>query len=224
VDIFFISYKEHNREENWSRLCSFHPDSKRIHGFKGIDTVHLICDTNSSTSYFWTVDGDNWLTKPLEADPYSDLILYKAIDPLHNTPTLLGGVKLWRKGAMVNKNMDKGDFSLNATDKKVISEEIFSITRYNTSAFDAWKTSFRHCVKLMSVIFKSRPNASNIDNYIKQWADTKNSMEANSMWSYKGYTDAIEYVNLHDDNMSELNKINDYDWLELYFGEKYGTP
>jgi hypothetical protein len=222
VNIFFISFKEHNCEENWLRLLSYHPDAKRIHGITGIDNVHMACNNLSNTEYFWTVDGDNWLTKSLEVDNRtSDLILYKAIDPIHNAPTLLGGVKLWRKDAIINPNMNKGDFSLNATKEKIVLDRVFSITRYNSSPFDAWKTAFRHCVKLMSVILRSRPDAKGIDTYINQWKESKNSIEQNSEWCYLGYLDAEAYVSKYDNNMFELNKINDYLWLESFFENNY---
>lgn len=223
-DVFFISYREHNAEENWKHCKVYHPNAMRIHGVKGIDRIHLACDTLATTDYFWTVDGDNWLLIPLHyEDPQHDLTMFSARDPVTHEKTLLGGVKLWRKGSIINKDMSKGDFSLNATKNKTTTEILLSETRYNSSAFDAWKTSFRHCVKLMSVIFRSRPNAKNIDTYIEQWRSCGLSTSKNSNWAYQGYLDAEEYVGKYDNDMSRLNMINDYDWLENYFREKHGT-
>lgn len=224
MDIFFISFKEINCESNWQRLKELHPTANRIHGVVGIDRVHLLCDELATTDYFWTVDGDNWITEPLVFnEPEADLTMFKAVDPLHQTLTLLGGVKLWRKGSIVNRDMSKGDFSLNATKSKQVLDLALSITKYNDSEYDAWKTAFRHCVKLMSVIFQSRPNAKNLDTYISQWRATKDVTEKNAEWAYKGYLDAVEYVDLHDPNLEELYKINNYVWLENYFKEKHVT-
>lgn len=226
MDIFFISFKETNCETNWKRLKDLHPEAKRIHGVVGIDKVHLICDTLSSTEFFWTIDGDNYITKSLHYDApiESDLVMFKAIDPIQKSLTLLGGAKIWRKGSIINRDMSKGDFSLNATKSKEVVDKEYSFTLYNASRYDAWKTSFRHCVKLMSVIFKSRPNAKNIDAYIEHWRSTKSSNEKNADWAYQGFVDAENYVKLYDNNLEELHKINDYNWLENYFREKYGTP
>lgn len=226
MDIFFISFKESNCEENWRRLRELHPESKRLHGIKGIDKVHLTCDSLATTEFFWTIDGDNYLTRPLHYDSEitTDLVMFKAIDPLQKTLTLLGGAKLWRTGSIVNKNMSKGDFSLNATKTKEIVDKEYSFTLYNNSPYDAWKTSFRHCVKLMSVIFRSRPNAKNIDVYIDQWRATGKSTEKNAEWAYKGYLDASIYVEMYDNNLEELYKINNYEWLENYFRKQYGSP
>jgi hypothetical protein len=225
VDVFFISFKESNSEINWQRAKELHPDAVRLHGIQGIDRVHLLCDELCKTEFFWTVDGDNWLSKPLVYNEAidTDLIMFKANDPLHKNLTLLGGVKLWRKGSIVNRDMSKGDFSLNATRRKIVVDKAYSDTIYNKTPYDAWKTAFRHCVKLMSVIFQSRPNAKNLDTYIEQWKSCKDIYELNANWAYQGYIDAKEYVELFDNNLEELYKINNYEWLEKYFKDRHGT-
>jgi hypothetical protein len=226
MDIFFISFKESVCEHNWSQLLLIHPEAKRIHGIHGIDRSHIACDQLSASEYFWTVDGDNLVTEKLiYNDPIVyDLLMFKSFDPLQENLTLLGGVKLWKKGSIINKTMSKGDFSLNATKNKIVIDKCYSTTLYNASPFDAWKTSFRHCVKLMSVIFQNRPNAKNIDLYLNQWRSCKDKTSLNSQWAYLGYVDAEQYVSKVDNNISQLNKINDYQWLEEYFGVKYGAP
>ncbi len=225
ADIFFISFKESNCEQNWDRLKYLHPNAIRLHGITGIDKVHNTCDSLSSTDYFWTVDGDNYVLKLLEWNESisHDLLMFKAIDPIHKNLTLLGGVKLWRKNSIINKDMSKGDFSLNATKNKIVIDHAYSETRYNSSPYDAWKTSFRHCVKLMSVIFRSRPNAKNIDEYLNQWKRCANITVLNSNWSYQGYLDACNYVKLYDNNVEQLNLINNYEWLEKFFKDTHGT-
>ena len=117
--------------------------------------------------------------------------------------------------------MDKGDFCLNATKSKRVVEDYFSETRYNVSEFDTWKTSFRHCVKLLSVIFKNRPNATNIDTYVDQWRNSAHSKAQFAKWAYLGYIDASNYVKLHDNDMEQLFKINNYQWLKYYFDNIY---
>jgi len=224
VDIFFISFRESNAEENWQRLLTLHPYAKRVHGVKGIDKIHNACDSLSSSRFFWTVDGDNYLLQPLTVvDSFdSDLIMFHALDPIHKTPTLLGGVKLWRKGSM-SKTMDHGDFCLNATRSKLISDLIYSETRYNGSEFDAWKAAFRHCVKLNTDILGSR--SKNRDRYLLQWESCSRIDNGHNYanWAYRGYTDAITYANTNGNDFDEVHKINDFDWLEIYFETLYPT-
>jgi hypothetical protein len=219
-----MSYRESNAEENWCRTKDLHPNAIRLHGIQGIDNIHLLCNQLAKTEFFWTIDGDNYLTQKLVYDynnVHTDLVLFKATNPLNDIPTMLGSVKLWRADKFVNKDMSKGDFTLNATKDKQIIETIFSETRYNASPFDAWKTSFRHCVKCMSVIFRNRPNAKNLDDYIEQWRKCGELNKLNSDWAYKGYLDAREYSEKYNNQINELHKINDYDWLENYFETKY---
>ena len=224
MNIFFMSYKESNAEDNWIRVKFLHKDAIRLHGITGIDSVHMLCNQLSKTDYFWTVDGDNWLLTALDYNYNSintDLVIFKAVDPLQKKLTGLGGVKLWRKDHFVNKDMSKGDFTLNATKDKIILDKAFSETRYNSSPFDAWKTAFRHCVKCMTVIFRSRPLAKNLDTYIAQWRNCQYINELNANYAYLGYLDAVDYSKKFDNNIVELSKINDYNWLENYFNAKY---
>lgn len=225
MDVFFLSYRESNCETNWQRVLELHPNAIRIHGVSGIDKVHMLCDSISSSEYFWTVDGDNYLLMKLEHTEKieNDLLMFSAIDPLSNASTFLGGVKLWKKNAMNPDALQMGDFSLNATPNKKTIEKNFSISKYNQSPFDAWKTAFRHCVKLTSILLANRPNAKNIDHYLKIWSESNHSVAENSQWAYNGYVDALEYTATHKGNKSELLKINDYDWLSNMFNEKYGT-
>jgi hypothetical protein len=226
-DTFFISFNETNQEKNWKTVLEFHPNAIRLHGIKGIDKVHLICNDICSTERFWTIDGDNVLFSKLEWEVTEsleniDLFLFDAMDPIQQTFTNLGGVKLWKKNSIINNNMSKGDFCLNATNTKCVIHHALSITEYNTSPYDTWKTAFRHCVKLKSKIFENREFATNIKQYLTQWENCKNLDNGtnNAKWAYRGFHDAGKYVDKMN-NFNSLLKINDYNWLREYFKEKY---
>lgn len=218
MNVFFMSYNESNCESNWKTILSFHPNTIRLHGIKGIDKVHNTADSLATTPYFWTVDGDNCLTKQLNyiINDDTDLFMFKGIDPIINKHTLLGGVKLWKKNSIIHKTMEKGDFCLNATKTKKILDDTYSIVEYNSSPYDTWKTAFRHCVKLLSCIFRNK-TSKNIDMYLLQWQSCKDLKTKNAEWAYKGYLSAKEYVDKYDNNLRELNKINDYYWLKNYY-------
>jgi hypothetical protein len=222
-DVFFISYGESNQEENWQRLLEFHPEAKRLHGIDGIDRVHLACDSLSTSDWFWTVDGDNYLLHRLawwvdNADV--ELFMFNALDPIVNQPTTLGGVKLWKKGNIVNTDMSKGDFCLNATPSKWVHKDVFSISRFNATPYEAWKTAFRHCVKLQSRILENRYKADSMERYLNNWENCKNLDNGvnNANWAYQGFLDAKDFV------LSEnpLTTINEYRQLKKYFKDKHG--
>lgn len=222
-DIFFISFNESNQEVNWQRVRELHSSAMRIHGVKGIDKVHVACNNLATTEWFWTVDGDNWLVEPLEWDITEDvdLLMFHAFDPITTVWTKLGGVKLWRTNSLINTTMDKGDFCLNATKSKLSPSKAFSFTNYNATPYEAWKTSFRHCVKLMSFIIKDRPLAKNVDFYLNHWKACKDLDNGtnNAIWSYRGYEDAAKYVEQNNHIPENIFMINNYQWLRDYFNK-----
>jgi hypothetical protein len=223
-DVFFISFNESNQEINWQRVQELHPNAVRLHGIRGIDRVHLLCNELASTERFWTVDGDNWLLEKMyykQSERDADLLLFHALDPVTKRWTKLGGVKLWKKDTIVNKDMSKGDFCLNAVETKHSPLKIFSRTDYNATRYEAWKTAFRHCVKLLSPILGDRPYAESAKQYLEGWkkCQSLDNGENNAQWCYRGYLDAEEFV--ADPNL-DLSKINDYTWLKTTFESKYG--
>jgi hypothetical protein len=223
-DIFHITFNEANQEENWLRVLELHPTAKRIHGILGIDKAHMACNALSTTEHFWTIDGDNWLTETLdwEPDPVRDLLWFYALDPVLNIRVKNGGVKLWRQDCFINTDMSQGDFSVAATAAKISPDKVLSITRYNTIPYDAWKTSFRHCVKLLSRIFRDRPLAVNVEKYLDIWKSYQHLDDGtnNAIWCYRGYLDAEQYVKLCNDDLDLLYKINDYKWLIAHFNSR----
>lgn len=216
-DIFFISFQEINCENHWQRVVDMYPNAMRLHGIEGINRVHVTCDHLAKTRHYWTVDGDNYLIRPLEFQPEFDLHMFQAYDPVFDDYTALGGVKLWKKGSIVNNDMRYGDFCLNATQTKKVEMNSFSISKYNENEFDAWKTAFRHCVKLLSPILKNRPNAKNIDFYVDRWKSSANYSTLNAQKCHQGYLDAQLFVDSCNGDMQLLNQINDYKFLKDYY-------
>lgn len=210
-DIFFISYRESNSEENWERLISFHSNAQRVDNIKGIDTSHLLCNALSNTEKFWTIDGDNWLLCELPEDESilndeNDLIYFNSIDPIDGEVSSIGGIKLWSKNKFINFDMSKGDFCKYATNSSVVNDKILSEHRYNATPYEAWCHSFRHMVKSFSGIIPLIRLQENIRIIEKH--------KQLNIWSYCGYLDARGYVIECNGDFSKINLINDYDWLE----------
>ena len=225
-DVFHITFNESNQEENWRRILDLHPNAKRLHGIKGIDRAHMACNSLATTEWFWTVDGDNWITQPLiwtDINPRKDLLWFYALDPVTGKRLKNGGVKLWKRNSFINTDMSQGDFCVAAVQSKIAPDYVFSVTRYNATPYEGWKTSFRHCVKLLSRIFRDRPLAVNIDHYLDIWRSYENLDDGsnNAIWCYQGYLDAEEYVKFCNDDLTLLFKINDYSWLKNYFFTKH---
>lgn len=207
-DVFFISFDESNKEENWNRLLQFHPDAKRVDGVKGINEAHLICNEQCTTSYFWTVDGDNWLLRPLAIpyDPIGDLLIFKSLDGVDATISSVGSVKLWKKDSIVNTTMSKGDFCLNATRQSEEKQKIFSIHKYANTPYEAWRHTFRQMVKCYSGILPPH-----VLEYTERTVQKHKELNPDS---YRGLLDAKEYVEECKGFFSKINLINDFDWLK----------
>lgn len=207
-DVFFISFDESNKEENWNRLLHFHPNAKRVDGVRGINEAHLLCNEQCTTSHFWTVDGDNWLLRELSIpyDPRADLLMFKSLDGIDASISTVGAVKLWKKDSIVNKSMSKGDFCLNATRKHEEKEKIFSIHKYANTPYEAWRHTFRQTVKCYSGIL----SASALE-YAERVAQKHKEL---NVYSYQGFLDAKEYVKECDGWFHKINLINDFEWLK----------
>ena len=223
-DVFFISYGEPNCEENWERLLTFHPEAKRVDQVKGIDVAHMMCHDLSTTDKFWTVDGDNWLLKELNIgeDNSNELIMFDALDPIDNEAGSMGSVKLWPKGKLINTDMSKGDFCMNATEKRTVFRVIMSEHRYNADMYTTWKNCFRHMVKNYSGIIIREALPRNTEKY-ESWNELLKTHKAGKycLWGYQGYLDAHEYYKENEQDMDSIKRnINDYDFLKNYFETK----
>jgi len=219
-DIFFISYNESNCEDNWQNLLTLHPAARRIKDIQGIDRSHMECNQLSTTEKFWTIDGDNWLLQklPIDITVNHDLIFFNSKDPIDGVISSMGGVKLWTKNKIINPNMSKGDFCKNATRDSIVIQKTISEHRYNATPYETWRCAFRHAVKALSGIITKKVLEDNILKFENQKLldDGRN----NAMWSYRGYLDAKEYVEVCNGDFNKINYINDYDWLKSHF-KKY---
>jgi hypothetical protein len=217
-DVFFICYDESNREENWQRVLQFHPNAIRIDGVKGINTAHLKCNDLSTTPYFWTVDGDNWLLERLDMvdDINYDVLLFLAIDSIDQSKSSSGSVKLWRKDSIVNKTMSHGDFCQNATKRPMVIRKTLSIHKYDNTPYEAWRHTFRHLVKCYSRILPADVKERTL-NAIEKHKDL-------NVYSYRGFLDAKEYVEECSGDFNKINLINDYKWLKLKCPKEMQSP
>jgi hypothetical protein len=97
------------------------------------------------------------------------------------------------------------------------------VAEYNASAWMAWRTAFRECVKLKH----SLPDVEN-EYRLSQWLSntrTFRSLLQNSEWSVRGAEDAVEYYEQVNGDFAELRKSYDWEWLASYaFLKRNLTP
>lgn len=213
-DIFFICYDESNRIHNWNRVVELHPNAKMVCGIADIAKAHLKCNELCTTDRFWTIDGDNWLLNSLsiEDDYKEDLLFFDAIDPIDNHVSTIGGVKLWKKNSFINTTMSKGDFCKYATESYKVIHKKLSIHKYDNTPEEAWRHTFRHIVKSLTGIISKEVLEDNLNR-------AKEHKHLNPH-SYRGYLDALKYVEECGEDFDKINLINDYKWLSLKCANK----
>jgi hypothetical protein len=96
----------------------------------------------------------------------------------------------------------------------ILIKECVSITHFNSSPFNTWRSAFRECTKLASGCI--RKNDINEDmQRLEVWCSLGTGSYAD--FCQKGAILGREYGTKNADNKSELAKINDWKWLKEQF-------
>ena len=215
MDIFFLSFNESNREENWADLKSRFPHSRRIHGVKGVALAHLMCARLSKTAYFFVVNGDNEILKNFHFQPPSPLTpavyTWRSLNPVNHLVYGFGGIKLFWKQAVFRGI----DVSTSLRIPYKIVSQTASITRFNASPLETWRGAFRECVKLSSRCISGQRDRETKER-LEIWCEKGRAAPFGS-YSILGARQGRDYGLKYRDCLKSLNKINDFDWLEQYF-------
>lgn len=233
-DLFFISYDEPNKEENWAALQEIAPWAKRVDGVKGFDSAHKACAMQSETDRFITVDGDNIVYPEffnLEFDIPEKLkdatLSWGGRNIINGLCYGNGGLKLWTKEFVLNmrthenatRDEEKVDFCWD--DKYVQLNNVYSDTCPNGSPFQAFRAGFREGVK-MTLDRGVKAGEGVIQKYMHDknfkrlliWASIGADVE-NGLWAIYGTRLGIYMANI--DRSFDIAKISDYDWFKEYF-------
>lgn len=223
-DIIFISFEEENANENFELLLDIAPHAQRVHGIKGIAQAHIAAAKLVSTSHFFTIDADNIVDENFDWENIIDfqkndqrIHVWRAKNNVNGLVYGYGGVKLWPTDHIKNIKEYATDFTTSvATHGLKVQNTIASITVFNTSPYNAWKSGYRECTKLASEIIHNADERSM--NRLLVWL----SIGADSQ--YGDYTilgarmGALNGLRNKDDNKA-LVSINDFDFCKLVFDD-----
>ena len=221
-DIIFLSYNEPNAEVNFRRLQdhirSINGTLKLIwiRNIKGIFDAHQIAATRVSTKMFWVVDADAQLMPNFDfsyiPDVYDEEVVHVwgSKNPINDLEYGYGGVKLFPTELVLKANSWGMDFTTGLSNRFKSLPETSCITKFNTDAFSTWRSAFRECVKL--TINNDEESRQRLD----AWINTKGTEEFTDE-AVKGATEGNQFALANKDNLEQLNKINDFDWLEEYY-------
>jgi len=226
LDIFYISYDEPNRDENWARIQELLPQAKRTHGVKGFEAAHKACAEASVTDRFMTIDGDNWLiasafdTK-LDDTGMEDVVFsFKSKNEINGLEYGNGGLKCWRKDVLLASSTHESN---NSTDfcwamRYYQVDVLGSISVNNASSFQAWRAGYREGVKMSYM--DGEPMKNPITDISQLFAGNRSKLNvwmsvgrdvANGSWAMLGARQG--YYELYT-NVITNSVINDYDWFE----------
>ena len=220
MDIFFLSFNESNREKNWSILKSRFPQSRRVHGVKGVALAHLMCARLSNTPYFFVVNGDNEILENFHFQIPSSLTpavyTWRSLNPVNQLIYGFGGIKLfWKQTAFA---LSRGiDVSTSLKIPYKIVPELASVTRFNASPLEAWRGAFRECVKLSSRCI-AKQHDKETKGRLEVWCE-KGKETPFGAYSVLGARQGRAYGLKYRDCAKSLKKINDFQWLKDYFLE-----
>jgi hypothetical protein len=215
-DIFFISYGEPNAEANWTRVKARFPHAKRVKDIQGIHQAHMTAAKRSFTPMLWVVDGDaevldtfNFDYEVWEGD-YDIVHVWRSLNPVNGLEYGYGGVKLLPKKLTLALDLTKIDMTTSIGSRFKAMPEVSNITAFNTDSFSTWRSAFRECCKLSSRVINGQVDEETAHRLtIWRTVGTEDSIAGAVAGAFWGA--------LNKDNLAELIKINDYNWLR----EKY---
>jgi hypothetical protein len=225
LDIFYISYDEPNREDNWARVLEIIPHAKRMHGIKGFEAAHKACALASGTDRFLTIDGDNWaldegFDTQLDDTNMEDVVFsFKSRNAINGLEYGNGGLKCWRKHTLLASNThessDSTDFCWALRYYQV--DVLGSISVNNASDYQAWRAGYREGVKMSYVDGKPmRHPRTDMDSI---WYGNRSKLNvwmsigrdcAHGEWAMLGARQG--FYELYSGIINNT-VINDYDWF-----------
>ena len=217
-DIIFISYNEAQADDSWKTLKDRFPYAKRIHGVKGIHQAHIEAAKVAVTDMLWIVDADAIVLDSFDFSYIPDITnqdtvyVYTSINPINGLEYGNGGVKLFPRLATVNMDTTTDDMSTSISDKFKVVDEISNIAAFNVNEFSTWRSAFRECAKLSSKTIKGQVD-DETNERLRIWT-TVGKDKPFGEYCINGARAGMEFGL---SNSSDLNLINNFDWLENQF-------
>jgi len=220
-DIVFISYEEPNAQKNYDDLLTRFPRAKRVHGVKGIHQAHIAAATIAETDMFYVVDGDAQIVDDFNFDyhvlawDYDTVHVWRSRNPINDLEYGYGGVKLLPRISTLNMRTDTADMTTSISNRFKAVEEVANVTMFNTDSFNTWKSAFRECVKLSSKTIRGQVDEET-ERRLDIWTSVGHEQEYGTD-AIRGAIAGRDFGISNCDNIDNLRKINDFDWLKEVF-------
>lgn len=222
-DVVFLSYNEEFADDNYEKLLKRVPNAKRVHGVKGIFNAHKQAAELADTRMFYVVDADAILLDEFEFQYYpsvwdEDIIhTWQSKNPINDLVYGYGGLKLFPTKLLRDATDWNIDFTTSVGKKFKPMPIVANYTAFNTDPFNTWKSAFRECTKLASSVIENTKQDETSER-LEIWC-SRGSDRKFGEYALAGANAGREFGSKYTNNTEELNKINDYEWLEEKFKE-----
>ena len=214
-EVFVLSYKEDllRVEEHIAILEQKGLEVTHVRGVEGIFEAHKACAEKCNTKMFWVVDADAEVTDAFEfnyiPDVYDEEVVHvwASSNPINGLEYGYGGVKLFPTEMVKDANTWGIDFTTGLSNRFKSMPEVSCVTKFNTDAFSTWRSAFRECVKL--TLNGDAESQGRLDTWLNTRGEEDFTADA-----VKGALEGNQFALANKDNLEQLNKINDYAWLE----------
>ena len=219
-DAVFISYNEPDADERYKRLLERYPNTKRIHGVKGIHQAHIAAAKKCSTKMFWVIDGDADLLPEFNLDHKVNeydldcVHVWRSRNPINNLIYGYGGVKLLPRRLTMKVDVNSTDMTTSISDRFKAMPFVSNVTNFNTDEFSTWKSAFRECVKLASKTI-DRQEEGETNERLKTWTTVGHDRPMGK-YALAGATAGMEFGLSRG---SDLRLINDWEWLHEQYAK-----
>jgi hypothetical protein len=167
---------------------------------------------------FWVVDADAEIKEDFNfnyiPDVYDEDVVHVwgSENPVNNLEYGYGGVKLFPTKLVRDATSWGLDFTTGLSKRFKSMPEVSCITRFNTDAFSTWRSAFRECVKL--TLNEDEDSKSRLDT----WLNTRGDVDFTE-YAVEGALAGNKFALANKDNLEELDKINDYSWLNEQYNK-----
>ena len=216
-DAVFISYNEPDADERYKRLLERYPNTKRVHGVKGIHQAHIEAAKKCYTKMFWVIDGDADLLPEFNLDhkvseyDLDCVHVWRSRNPINDLVYGYGGVKLLPRRLTMNVDVSSTDMTTSISDRFKAMPFVSNVTNFNTDEFSTWKSAFRECAKLSSKVI-DRQEEGETNERLKVWTTRAHGRFCE--FAIRGARAGMEFGL---SSGSDLRLINDFDWLQERF-------
>jgi len=223
LDIVFIDNGEPTADDNYKQLGESASLRwiNRIHRSSGVNgrvAAYRAAAELSTTPWFFAVFAKLQVEKKFDWSWQPDRLqepkhyIFHAYNPITALTYGHQAIIAYNRELVLTNTASGLDFTLDQAHEVV--PVLSGVAMYNATAWMAWRTAFRECIKLKH----SLPDVEN-EYRLSQWLSTTRKFRnllQNSKWSVRGAEDAVEYYEQVNGDFAELRKSYDWAWLASY--------